>query len=167
MDLELGGELPCRIVPAFTAACAAAGVRAVLPYLDDVVVAMSARLAPRHKSGRASGRLFARALRELGASQPAATARGPELPFGRWLLGDARLRALAYDSLADLAKRRILRREFIDLLLARRLPEDPAAHGRTVWRLMMLEQWLARGRRDGLAVAPKTDASVLVPLQAS
>lgn len=164
VDMELGGELACRIVPAFTAACTAAGVRPVLPYLDDAVVAMSARLAPRHKSGKGPRRLFARALRELGASLPASHSCAPDLPFGRWLLGDARLRALACDSLADLARRRILRREFIDLLLARRLLEDPAAHGQTVWRLMMLEQWLARGRRDGPAKEAKAGASELVPV---
>jgi asparagine synthase (glutamine-hydrolysing) len=70
------------------------------------------------------------------------------LPFGHWLQGDARLRALVYDSLSDLAGRRILRRDFLDLLLARRLPEDPAGHGQTVWRLRRLEGWLARARRD-------------------
>ena len=76
---------------------------------------------------------------------------------------DARLRALVYDSLSGLARRRILRRECIDLLLARRLPEDPAMHGETVWRLMMLEQWLARGRRDGFGV--ETDRSAAAPMQ--
>jgi asparagine synthase (glutamine-hydrolysing) len=152
VDLELQGELPCRILPAFGAACSAAGVQAVLPYLDDAVVAMAARLAPRHRSGKGPRRLFAGALRELGGSLPAAAQRAPVLPFGRWLQGDARLRALAYDNLSDLARRRILRREFVDLLLARRLPQDPASHGETVWRLLMLEQWLARGRRDGFGL---------------
>ncbi|MBD8528496.1 MULTISPECIES: asparagine synthase-related protein [unclassified Massilia] len=163
VDLELQGDLPCRIVPAFAAACAAAGVQAGLPYLDDAVVAMAARLAPRHKSGNGPQRLFAKALRELGAPVPAPAAGAVALPFGRWLLGDARVRALAYDSLSTLAKRRILRREFIDLLLARRLPQDPTAHGQTVWRLLMLEQWLARGRRDGLAAEARGDALALVP----
>jgi hypothetical protein len=75
----------------------------------------------------------------------------PALPFGRWLQGDARLRTLAYDNLSTLARRGIVRREFVDLLLARRLPEDPALHGHTVWQLMMLEQWFARRRHDGIA----------------
>jgi len=163
VDLELQGDLPCRIVPAFAAACAAAGVQAGLPYLDDAVVAMAARLAPRHKSGNGPQHLFAKALREVGAPAPAPVAGAVALPFGRWLLGDARVRALACDSLSTLAKRRILRREFIDLLLARRLPQDPTAHGQTVWRLLMLEQWLARGRRDGLAAEARADALVLMP----
>lgn len=163
VDLELQGDLPCRIVPAFAAACAAAGVQAGLPYLDDAVVAMAARLAPRHKSGNGPQRLFARALREIGAPAPAQAAGAVALPFGRWLLGDARVRALAYDSLSTLAKRRILRREFIDLLLARRLPQDPTAHGQTVWRLLMLEQWMARGWGDGATVDARADALAPVP----
>jgi asparagine synthase (glutamine-hydrolysing) len=162
VDLQLQGDLPCLIVPAFTAACAAAGMQASLPYLDDAVVAMAARLAPRHKSGNGPRTLFRRALRELDGKLPPAAAGAPVLPFGQWLLGDARLRALAYDSLSALAKRRILRREFVDLLLARRLPEDPAVHGQFVWRLMMLEQWLGRGRRDGFRLEQAADATVLV-----
>ena len=147
VDLALQGDLPCRIVPAFAAACAASNLAPVLPFLDDAVVGMAARLAPRHKLGRAPRRLFAQALRELGATPGADHAS--TLPFGHWLQADARLRALACDSLSDLAGRRILRREFIDLLLARRLPEDPASHGQTVWRLMMLEGWLARAGAMG------------------
>jgi len=153
IDLSLQGDLPCRIVPAFAAACAASNLEPVLPFLDDAVVAMAARLAPRHKLGRGPRRLFAQALREVGAAQAAHSAS--VLPFGHWLQSDARLRALAYDSLSDLAGRRILRREFIDLLLARRLPEDPVGHGQTVWRLMMLEGWLARARRDGFRRQPE------------
>jgi asparagine synthase (glutamine-hydrolysing) len=163
VDLELQGELACRILPAFAVACTAAGVQPVLPYLDDAVVAMAARLAPRYKNGKGARRLFAGALREIGGSLPPASQRAPVLPFGRWLQGDARLRALAYDSLSSLARRRILRREFVDLLLGRRLPEDPAAHGESVWRLMMLEQWLARGRRDGFAI--ETDRTAAARLE--
>jgi asparagine synthase (glutamine-hydrolysing) len=49
-----------------------------------------------------------------------------------------------------------VRPEFIDTLLARRLPEDPARHGRMVWLLMMLEQWFAQRRSGapaGVAIA--------------
>jgi asparagine synthase (glutamine-hydrolysing) len=162
VDLELQGDLPCRIVPAFAAACAAAGVQAAVPCLDDAVVAMSARLAPGHKSGKGPRRLFGQVLRELGGVLPAAAAGAPVLPFGAWLQGDARLRALAYDSLSHLARRRIVRREFIDLLLGRRLPEDPATHGQAVWRLLMLEQWLARARRDGFAPERQRSEASLV-----
>jgi asparagine synthase (glutamine-hydrolysing) len=161
VDLALQGDLPCRIVPAFAAACTASGMQPVLPFLDDAVVAMSARLAPRHKAGKGPLRLFGRALRELGGV-PATVSDPAALPFGHWLQGDARLRALAYDSLSDLARRRIVRREFIELLLARRMPEDPGVHGQTVWRLMMLELWLARSRRDWFCTEPAPQGLALV-----
>lgn len=151
VDLELQGDLPCRLLPAFRAACAASGVAPAYPYLHDAVVAMSARLALRHKRAGAAHALFARALGELGCKAPPPAA-APSLPFGAWLQSDARLRALAYDSLAAFARRGIVRRSFVDLLLARRLPEDPALHGRMVWQLMMLEAWLARSR-DGVGAA--------------
>ncbi|MDB5747954.1 MAG: asparagine synthase family protein, partial [Massilia sp.] len=139
------------------------------PYLHDAVVAMSACLAPRHKTGAGARELFARALREVGGKArfkaicklPAARHAVPLLPFGVWLQGDARLRALAYDSLAAFARRGIVRREFIDLLLARRLPEDPALHGQAVWQLMMLEAWFARRRHGARAVDPATREAVL------
>ena len=78
------------------------------------------------------------------------------------VLDDARLRVLACDSLSNLARRRILRRAFIDLLLARRLPEDPATHGDTLWRLLMREQWLARAGRGGFSLETSPGALVLV-----
>ncbi|MGJ9416464.1 asparagine synthase-related protein [Massilia sp. CMS3.1] len=105
VDLELQGDLPYRIVPAFGAACAAAGVGPMLPFLDNAVVAMAARLAPRHKSGDGPRHLFGKALREIGGALPAGTA----------------------------------------------------------WRLLMLEQWLARGRREGVAAAAPCEVSVSVP----
>jgi asparagine synthase (glutamine-hydrolysing) len=163
VDLELQGDLPCRLLPAFTAACAANGVAPAFPYLHDAVVAMSACLAPRHKTPGGARALFARALREIGCKLPLARVAAPPLPlpFGAWLQGDARLRALAYDSLAAFARRGIVRREFIDLLLARRLPEDPALHGQAVWQLMMLEAWFARRRHGARAVDPATREAVL------
>ncbi|MET0982654.1 MAG: asparagine synthase-related protein [Telluria sp.] len=169
VDLELQGDLPCRLLPAFTAACASSGVAPAFPYLHDAVVAMSACLAPRHKTPGGARDLFTRALRESGCKLSVALDPAPPLPFGAWLQGDARLRALACDSLAALAKRGIVRREFIDLLLARRLPEDPVLHGRTVWQLMMLEAWFARRRHGAAALdgaiqaAPPAQAGLAAP----
>lgn len=157
-ELELQLDLTGRILPAFAGACAAAGITPANPYLDDAVVAMAARLAPAHKLGAGPRRLFAAALRELAPGCAWRHAAAPVLPLGHWLQTDARLRALACDSLNDLARRRILRRDFLDLLLSRRLPEDPERHGRTVWLLMMLEQWFARQRHDGCAHGTRPDA---------
>ena len=169
VELELELDLPCRVLPAFAGACAAAGMAPLHPYLDDAVVAMAARLAPAHKLGAGPRKLFAGALRGHVPGAAWHGARPPGLPLGHWLQTDARLRALACDSLNDLARRRILRREFLDLLLSRRLPDDPELHGRTVWLLLMLEQWLVRQRHDGCAhgaapgaVVPRAASSLLV-----
>jgi asparagine synthase (glutamine-hydrolysing) len=82
----------------------------------------------------------------------AARGRGLAPPFGQWLLSDARLRSLAFDSLSDLRRRGIVRAEFVDALLTRHLPANPARHGRMAWVLMMLELWFAQ-RRPGAAAA--------------
>lgn len=158
VELELQLDLPGRVLPAFAGACTAAGVEPLFPYLDDAVVAMAARLAPAAKAGPGPRRLFAAVLRELAPGCTWRHAAAPSLPLGPWLQRDARLRALACDSLNDLARRRILRRDFLDLLLSRRLPEDPELHGRTVWQLMMLEGWFARQRHDGCAHGTRQDA---------
>jgi asparagine synthase (glutamine-hydrolysing) len=128
------------------AACLA-GVETAAPYLHDGVVAFAARLDPRHKrGGDARGALLRSAL---GGPAPARThPEGLALPFGQWLQTDARLKGLAFDSLADLRKRRIVRGDFLDTLLAQRLPAQPARHGTMVWMLMMLEQWFAQRRVD-------------------
>ena len=160
VELELHIDLPCRVLPAFAGACAAAGIEAAHPFLGDAVVAMSARLAPRYKCEAGARKLFGAALDSLVPGQPWRSPGAPQLPLGRWLQTDAGLRALAGDSLADLARRRIVRRDFIDLLLSRRLAQAPWPHGHTVWTLMMLEQWFTRQRHDGCAHGARQDAAV-------
>jgi asparagine synthase (glutamine-hydrolysing) len=63
------------------------------------------------------------------------------LPAGVWLATHAPLREVAGDALAGLAGRRIVRADFVDALLGRRLHEHPAYYGTMVWVLMMLELW--------------------------
>jgi asparagine synthase (glutamine-hydrolysing) len=144
--LDLLYRLGPRGLPSVARACDMAGVAPVFPYLSDVMVAFTARLGPACKVDGDAGRgLLRQALRGI---MPARAARGHghglAPPVGQWLLADARLRGLAFDSLATLRSRGIVRPEFIDQLLSRSLCEDPARHGRTVWLLMMLEQWFAQ-----------------------
>lgn len=159
-ELELSIDLPSRVLPAFAGACAAAGIDAAYPFLSDAMLAMAARVAPRHKSEDGARKLLAAALHELVPGHSWRSPGAPVMPLGRWLQTDPALRALACDSLSDLGRRRIVRRDFLDLLLSRRLPEEPALHGRTVWALMMLEQWFARQRHDGCAHGSRRDAAV-------
>ncbi len=53
------------------------------------------------------------------------------------------LKALATDSLHSLARRGVVREDFVQTLLTQRLPEHAGYFGEMVWVLMMLEQWLA------------------------
>jgi asparagine synthase (glutamine-hydrolysing) len=143
--LDLKYALADRQLPATMRACEMAGLEAAFPFLGDAVMAFAARLAPHQKLDGVRLSPFLRdALRATlprkGASErPAAAAA-----FGHWLQSDQRLRGLAFDSLSDLKRRAIVRPDFIDTLLATRVAEDPACHGRMVWLLMMLEQWLAQ-----------------------
>lgn len=151
--LDLEHTLAEHALPATAKACELAGVDAAFPYLHDVLVAFAARLEPRHKGDPGARGLLREALRgTLPARLGTAGAEGFELPFGQWLLSDARLKNLAFDSLAELRRRRILHAGFSDTLLAR-LPGQPARHGRMVWLLMMLEQWFAL-RQGELEPAP-------------
>jgi asparagine synthase (glutamine-hydrolysing) len=68
--------------------------------------------------------------------------QGFGLPFGVWANRHPGLRKMAADSLHSLAGRGIVRRDFIENLLDRYLPEHPGYYGEMVWILMMLEQWL-------------------------
>ncbi|MHA4871532.1 asparagine synthase-related protein [Duganella sp. PWIR1] len=139
-----------------TTACDLAGVAAEFPFLSDDMLAFSARLPPKDKlNGTRLRYFFKHALR---GHLPRAILRkkkhGFGMPFGQWLLKDAHLRALAYDSLSDLKARRIVRAEFIDQLTRTLVHEHPAYHGTMVWVLMMLEQWLQQHATPQPAVAP-------------
>ncbi|NVM78326.1 asparagine synthase (glutamine-hydrolyzing) [Duganella sp. SG902] len=139
-----------------TTACRLAGVEAAFPFLSDDMLAFSARLPPADKlHGTRLRYFFKHALRQ---HLPRAILRkkkhGFGMPFGQWLQTDAHLRALAYDSLSDLKRRRIVRPEFIDQLTRKLVREHPAYHGTMVWVLMMLEQWLQQHAIPQPAVAP-------------
>jgi asparagine synthase (glutamine-hydrolysing) len=146
--LDMQHALADHGLPMLLRACELAGVEACVPWLSDGVVAFAARLDPRLKAdGDAARGLLRSALRGTIPARLPHPAR-TVVPFGQWLQGDPRLRALAFDSLAGLRRRRIVRAGFIDTLLASGMPAQPARHGEMVWLLMMLEQWFAQRRVD-------------------
>ena len=151
LALDLKFTLADNDLPKVVKACELAGVEVAFPFLNDAMVAFSARLAPRQKlNGTRLRYFFKRALEE---TLPRAIIRkqkhGFGLPFGLWLQSHQGLRELAFDSLSDLKRRGIVRPAFIDELQERHLAQHPAYHGTMVWVLMMLEQWL-RQRPTGL-----------------
>lgn len=135
LDLRLG--LPAQLA-ASTLGCSLAGVDVGFPFLDPALVDCASHTDPRFKhAGRHAP--HARALRALCAHAPehVRQARASALPFAAWLQRDADLRALAFDSLADLRQRHLVASSVIDGLLSASTPPD----GALVWQLMMLEQW--------------------------
>ena len=60
-----------------------------------------------------------------------------------WANNYPELKALTTYSLHNLAKRGLVRAEFVQTILTQRLPEHPGYFGEIVWILMMLDQWLA------------------------
>lgn len=143
LALDLKFTLADNDLPKVVKACELAGMEVAFPFLNDEMVAFSARLAPELKlKGTKLRYFFKEALRgtlpdEIITKQK----HGFGLPFGVWLQTHKPLQALAADSLSDLKSRRIIRVDFIDKLLGQHLDEHAGYHGTMVWVLMMLEQW--------------------------
>jgi asparagine synthase (glutamine-hydrolysing) len=131
-------------LPKVLGATSFAGIGVGFPFLDDRLVAFSARLPSEYKlKGLKLRWFFKEALRGFLPDETIAKKKqGFGLPFGVWATRDDKLKALATDSLNSLATRGIVRADFIKVLLAERLLEHPGYYGEMVWILMMLEEWL-------------------------
>ncbi|PWB59900.1 MAG: asparagine synthase [Nitrosomonadales bacterium] len=146
LALDLKFTLADNDLPKVAKACELAGMEVAFPFLNDEMVAFSARLAPELKlKGTKLRYFFKEALRgtlpdEIITKQK----HGFGLPFGVWLQNHKPLQSLAADSLNDLKSRHIVRADFIDKLLGQHLDEHAGYHGTMVWVLMMLEQWFRK-----------------------
>lgn len=130
-------------LPKVVQACQLAGMEVAFPFLNQEMVAFSAKLPPQLKlKGTQLRYFFKEALRgflpdEIITKQK----QGFGLPFGVWLKNDKGLKEIAADSLHDLKSRQIIRDGFIDKLLSQHLQEHAGYHGTMVWLLMMMEYW--------------------------
>ena len=149
LELDFQVTLADNDLPKVMRACELAGVTARFPFLDDAMVAFSAKLSPRQKlRGKQLRWFFKAALDEFLPRQIITKQKhGFGLPFGVWLRQHPNMMALANDSLSDLRRRQIVRADFIDALMSQRLNEHAGYHGTMVWVLMMLEQWFRQ--REG------------------
>jgi asparagine synthase (glutamine-hydrolysing) len=164
--LDLRVALPAKLA-ASQLGCFLAGVDVACPFLDDAVADCAAHADVRHKQPGRFG-LHARTLRHLAPAVPVRPARADGLPFTAWLQADPDVRALAFDSLADLRRRAIVADAVIDGLLDTPVTAPPPHFGALVWQLMMLEQWFvhrASHRLLGGAVSPAgaTELNVAPP----
>ena len=144
-------------LPKVVGTTALAGVGVGFPMLDDQLLAFSQRLPTDYKlKGLQLRWFFKEALRGFLPDEIITKKKqGFGLPFGVWANTHPGLKALATDSLNSLARRGVVRPDFIHTLLTQHLPEHPGYYGEMIWILMMLEQWLA-------AKAPKF--SLISPL---
>lgn len=154
LAIDLKFTLADNDLPKVTRVCDLAGVDVAFPLLHESVVSFSAMLAPDLKlRGTRLRYFFKEALRSFLPREIIAKKKhGFGLPAGVWLASYGPLRELAGDALAGLAKRRIVRSDFLDGLLDKRLHEHPAYYGTMVWVLTMLELWFQ-------AHAPRTARS--------
>ena len=143
LELDLKITLADNDLPKVVKACELAGLEAAFPFLNDQMVAFSARLTPQQKlNGTQLRWFFKEALRDFLPNEIITKQKhGFGLPFGVWLQHHKPLQQLATDSLTDLKARKIVRGEFIDQLVGQHLSEHAGYHGTMVWVLMMLEQW--------------------------
>jgi asparagine synthase (glutamine-hydrolysing) len=133
-------------LPKVVGATHLAGVDVGFPMLDDGLLAFSERLPSEYKlKGLKLRWFFKEALRGFLPDEIIAKKKqGFGLPFGVWANQTPALKALATESLQSLVSRGVVRADFIQDLLAKRLAEHPGYYGEMVWILMMLEHWLAR-----------------------
>lgn len=131
-------------LPKVLGATSLAGVDVGFPFLDEHLLAFSTRLPTDYKlKGLKLRWFFKEALRGFLPDEIITKKKqGFGLPFGVWATRDEKLKDLASDSLRSLAKRGIVRADFIEELLATRLQEHPGYYGEMVWILTMLEEWL-------------------------
>jgi asparagine synthase (glutamine-hydrolysing) len=132
-------------LPKVCGTAALAGIGVGFPFLDDEIVDFSLRLPASFKvRGLTLRHFFKAALRGFLPDQIIAKRKhGFGLPFGVWLTRHDALRDFAQASLGRLARRGIVRADFITALMEAKLADQPAFYGEMVWILMMLEQWLA------------------------
>jgi asparagine synthase (glutamine-hydrolysing) len=143
LELDLKVTLADNDLPKVVKACELAGLEAAFPFLNDEMVAFSARLTPQQKlNGTQLRWFFKEALKGFLPNEIITKQKhGFGLPFGVWLQHHKPLQQLATDSLNDLKARKIVRSEFIDQLVGQHLNEHAGYHGTMVWVLMMMEQW--------------------------
>ena len=137
-------------LPKVLGATALAEIEVGFPMLDERLLGFSQKLPTCYKlKGLELRWFFKEALRGFLPDEIIAKKKqGFGLPFGTWAVSHAKLKSMATDSLHGLAERGVVRMDFIQGLLTRRLSEHPAYFGEMIWILMMLENWL-RARKPG------------------
>jgi asparagine synthase (glutamine-hydrolysing) len=144
LALDLKVTLDDNDLPKVSRMCEMAGVDVEYPFLDDDVVDLSLRVPVAWKLRGRKLRWFMKyALRDfLPQDILRKKKHGFGLPFGPWMREHAPLRDLARESLDGLARRSIVRADWVEDVWRRHETEHAAYYGVTIWILVVLEQWL-------------------------
>lgn len=128
--------------------CELAGVQVSFPMLDAEVIDLSLRVPTRMKmQGRELRSFYKRALTGFLPQEVIEKPKhGFGLPFGVWLKEHAPLRELIFGHLRRLGERGIVRRSFLDRIIAEHASGEPGYYGYAIWDFAMFEAWLAAHR---------------------
>lgn len=123
-----------------------AGLTAHFPMLDADVVATSVAVPTDAKLTLRSLRKFYK--QTFSEFLPQGVLRkkkhGFGVPVGPWMQTDAALRGRIHAQLLSLARREIVRLDFIERLIRLQATDHAIYYGDLVWILFMLEEWLQR-----------------------
>ncbi len=121
-----------------------AGVAVRYPFLDDDVVAFSARVPPGLLiRGLKLRHFYKQAMRGFLPDEIITkTKQGFGLPFRVWLASPGPLRDFAADVLDAFKARGILQAGFLDRILHDWNPEEARLYGQLIWYAIVLELWL-------------------------
>jgi asparagine synthase (glutamine-hydrolysing) len=124
--------------------CEAAGIDVRFPMLDEDLVEFSGTLTAAQKvRGQRLRHFFKQSLRDFLPPETIGKAKhGFGLPFGDWLSSHRGLQAIVNGAFSGLAKREIVRPEYLRQLLDRHAHEHATYFGVTIWVLAQLELWL-------------------------
>lgn len=133
--------------------CALAGVDVVYPMLDNSLLDFSCQVPSHWKIKGSDLRHFYKfALKKWLPEQTISKDKqGFGLPFGVWMRTYDPLKEMAYDHLASLKQRNIIRTDFIDRAIEMHQSEHAAYYGELVWILSVFEMWFSA--RPGRSLA--------------
>jgi asparagine synthase (glutamine-hydrolysing) len=144
MHLDLKFTLADNDLRKVRGMCEMAGVEVRFPMLDDDLVEFSGTLAPGQKvRGQTLRHFFKASLRSFLPPETISKEKhGFGLPFGHWLAGHRGLQAIVNGAFESLARRGIVRPEYLRTLLDRHTREHATYFGVMIWVLAQLELWL-------------------------
>lgn len=124
--------------------CRLAGVDVRYPMLNQRLIDVALRTPPSLKvRGLELRVLYKKAMRDfLPAEIINKSKHGFGLPFGHWLKSHSALAEMIYGYLDSLKERRVVRPEFLDMLIKEHRTGHASYFGYAIWDIAMLEAWL-------------------------